>query len=231
MEKFRIAICDDEALDLTKTIELVKRYDAQNQLRVEVFFRSLDLQEAVKKEKFEIILLDIEMDPPSGFDIAKEFAKLDDSPTIIFTTKNKAYSLKGYGIAIRYLQKPLSYDTLCEAMDVALEEATAHRFTIQIDGVLHAIKLRDIQYIEILGHYATVHTLTNDYRFRATLKDLIRKLPRGYFVPTHKSFIVNLEHIKSASSTDILLDCGVTIPIGRTKSEDFNQSLFRFLGR
>ena len=231
MDKYNIAICDDEAFDLTKTIELVKRYDFQNQLHVEAFFRAIDLLEAGKQKNFDIILLDIEMDPPSGFDIAKEFAGLDASPTIIFTTKSKAYSLKGYGIAIRYLQKPLSYDVFCEAMDIALSEATAHRLTIQIDGVLHAIQLRDVQYIEILGHYATVHTLADEYRFRTTLKELVGKLPRGYFVSTHKSYIVNLEHVKSATSTNILLDCGSIVPIGRTKSQEFNQALFRFLGR
>lgn len=231
MDKFNIAICDDETLDLTNTIELVKRYDFQNQLHIEAYFRAIDLLEAGKKKQFDIILLDIEMDPPSGFDIAKEFVELDVSPTIIFTTKSKAYSLKGYGIAIRYLQKPLSYDMFCEAMDVALAEATAHRLTIQIDGVLHAIRLRDVQYIEILGHYATIHTFAEKYRFRTTLRELIGKLPRGYFVSTHKSYIVNLEHVKSATSTNILLDCGSTIPIGRTKTQDFNQALFRFLGR
>lgn len=231
MDKFNIAICDDETLDLTNTVEFVKRYDLQNQMHVEAYFRAIDLLEAGKKKHFDIILLDIEMEPPSGFDIAKKFVELDVSPTIIFTTKSKAYSLKGYGIAIRYLQKPLSYDMFCEAMDVALAEATAHRLTIQIDGVLHAIRLRDVQYIEIFGHYATVHTVTDKYRFRTTLRELIGKLPRGYFVPTHKSYIVNLEHVKSATSTNILLDCGSIIPIGRTKSQDFNQALFRFLGR
>lgn len=231
MDQLHIAICDDEIIDLSQTLELVKAYDSNSQLQITTFLRAAELMEKAKQYPFDIVLLDIEMEPPSGFDIAKELTSTDNPPIIIFTTKSNAYALKGYGIAIRYLQKPLLYEPLSEALDVAIADATAHRLTIQIDSVWHTVRLRDVQYIEIYGHYANIYTEKRTFRLRTTLKEIMGRLPKGYFVPTHKSFIVNLEHITSVTTSEVNLDCGSVIPIGRTKAKEFNQALFRYLGR
>lgn len=231
MERFRIGICDDETMDLALTMELIKQYDGNQQLQILPFLRASDLLEECVRNPLDIVLLDIEMPPPSGFDIAKELITLPKPPTIIFATKSNAYTLKGYGIAIRYLQKPLAYEPFCEAMDAAIEEAITHRLTIQIDSTTHAIRLHDVTYIEIFGHYLVIHTSNKSYRVRSTLKEIIAKLPRGYFVPSHKSFIVNLEHVRSVTASEVFLDCNVVIPIGRTKAQEFTQALYRFLGR
>lgn len=231
MDQLHIAICDDEIIDLSQTLELVKAYDSNSQLQITTFLRAAELMEKAKQYPFDIVLLDIEMEPPSGFDIAKELTSTDNPPIIIFTTKSNAYALKGYGIAIRYLQKPLLYEPLSEALDVAIADATAHRLTIQIDSVWHTVRLRDVQYIEIYGHYANIYTEKRTFRLRTTLKEIMGRIPKGYFVPTHKSFIVNLEHITSVTTSEVNLDCGSVIPIGRTKAKEFNQALFRYLGR
>lgn len=171
------------------------------------------------------------MPSPNGFEAAQQLIKSNEPPSIIFTTKSNAYAVKGYGIAIRYLQKPITYDAISEAFDVAIAEANAHRLTIQVDNTIHAIRLRDVQYIEVFGHYAIIHTEKEAYRYRSSLKEIIGRLPRGYFSICHKSYVVNLEHIKSATSTEIVMDSGTVIPIGRTKAQEFNQAFYRFLGR
>ena len=116
-------------------------------------------------------------------------------------------------------------------MDAAIADATAHRLTFQIDTALVSLPLRDIQYIEILGHYAVVHTTREQYRFRGTLKEVMSRLPKGYFISTHKSYVVNLEHIRSATATAVVLDCGTVIPVGRSRMRGFNEALYHFLGR
>ena len=231
MEQLRIGICDDESEDLVYSLDLVKKYDRAQQFAVSTFLRASDLLEAAKNVPFDIVLLDIEMPSPNGFEAAQQLIKSNEPPSIIFTTKSNAYAVKGYGIAIRYLQKPITYDAISEAFDVAIAEANAHRLTIQVDNAIHAIRLRDVQYIEVFGHYAIIHTEKEAYRYRSSLKEIIGRLPRGYFSICHKSYVVNMEHIKSATSTEIVLDSGAVIPIGRTKAQEFNQAFYRFLGR
>lgn len=231
MDNLRIGICDDEPVDLAQIMDLVKLYDHDSQLMVTAFSHASDLLDAAKKLVFDIVLLDIEMEPPNGYEIAKKLIDLPEPPVVIFATKSNAYALKGYGIAVRYLQKPVTRDDFYEAMDAAIADAIAHRLTFQIDNTLVSIRLRDVQYIETFGHYTVVHTDQESYRFRSTLKEMMAKLPKGYFVSPHKSFIVNLEHIRSASASEISMNCGVKIPIGRKRMSDFNEAFYRFLGR
>lgn len=231
MGKLRLGVCDDEAQDLAQILEMVKRYDEDCLLQTTTFLHAKDLLYAAKASGFDITILDIEMEPPTGFDVAKELIAMPNPPIVIFATKSNAYALKGYGVAIRYLQKPVAQGDFFEAMDAAIADATAHRLTFQIDTALVSVPLRNIQYIETFGHYAIVHTADEAYRFRSTLKEVMSRLPKGYFASPHKSYVVNLEHIRSATATEIVLDCGVVVPIGRKRMQEFNDALYRFLGR
>lgn len=231
MENLRLGICDDETQDLAQILEMVKRYDEDCQLQITTFLHARDLLHTATTSGFDIAILDIEMEPPTGFDIAKELVSMPNPPIVIFATKSNAYALKGYGVAIRYLQKPVMREAFFEAMDAAIADAIAHRLTFQIDTSLVSVHLRDIQYIETFGHYAIVHTAEEAYRFRSTLKDVMSRLPKGYFTSPHKSYVVNLEHIRSATASEITLDCGAVVPIGRKRMQEFNDTLYRFLGR
>lgn len=231
MEKLRLGICDDETQDLAEILEMVKRYDKDCQLQITTFLHAKDLLHSARVSSFDIAILDIEMEPPTGFDVAKELIATPNPPIVIFATKSNAYALKGYGVAIRYLQKPVAQIDFFEAMDAAIADATAHRLTFQIDTSLVSVHLRDIQYIESFGHYTVVHTAGEAYRFRSALKEVMSRLPKGYFASPHKSYVVNMEHIRSATASEITLDCGVVIPIGRKRMQEFNDALYRFLGR
>lgn len=231
MSKLRIAACDDEVLDLACMIELIREYDGGNQMHLSTFVRAIDLLDENEKLAYDIVLLDIEMPPPTGFDVAKQLIDLANHPIIIFTTKSNAYALKGYGTALRYLQKPLVRADFFEAMDAAIREVTAHRFSFVLDDATITVPLSDIFYIEMFGHYAVLHDEKREYRFRSTLKEIMSVLPKGYFSMPHKSIVVNLEHVRSATSSEILLDNGDRVPISRRKLQEFNQSFYRFLGR
>lgn len=231
MESLRIGICDDEMEDLSEIMEMISCYDPNKQLQIESFLHASDLLLAFNKKPFDIAILDIEMEPPTGFDIAKILIASETPPVVIFATKSKAYALKGYGIAIRYLQKPIRQPDFVEAMDAAIADATAHRLTFQLESTLVSVRLRDVQYIEVTGHYIVVHTSRDEYQFRGTLKEISGRLPKGHFASPHKSYIVNLEYVQSATTSKLVLDCGTVIPIGRMRIREFNDALYRFLGR
>lgn len=156
---------------------------------------------------------------------------LPSPPVIIFVTKSSAYTLKGYGIALRYLQKPLARAAFEEALDASVHEAIAHRLYFTSEDRTVALPLREILYIEMFGHYAVVHTKNSEYRFRSTLKEIQAKLPQGYFALPHKSVLVNFDHVRSASKTEIKMDNDDIIPISRRRHQEFSDAFFRFLGR
>lgn len=231
MERLHIAICDDESADMAQIIDALREYDKSKSFNIRTFNSAAELLQEIKTKVFDILLLDIEMDPPNGFDAAKQIIAQEDPPIIIFTTKTNAYALKGYGIALRYIQKPIKKEDLFEALDVALQDSLAHKMTFKIGDVTYALRLKNISHIEVFGHYAVVHSEGQMYRFRSTLKDIISKLPKTHFAVPHNSYVVNLEHIKAATADEILLDSGIRIPISRRKAQEFNEAFYKFIGR
>lgn len=228
MESLRIAICDDEAVDLANTLAQIRDYAPSADFQCTCFSRAADILE---QGEFDIVFLDIEMEPPSGYDVAKELVMKPHSPVIIFVTKSSAYTRKGYGLALRYLTKPLDTMELSEAMDAAIREATANRMTLDVEGVLHTFVLHDIYFIEVLRHYILIHEASKTYQGRGALKDIYYRLPQGYFAMPHQSYIVNMEHIRSVSGNEISMVNGSVIPISRRKQNEFNSRFFRYLGR
>lgn len=231
MHKMLVGICDDDPLDLSDTLSLLRNYDKNDLLNILSFNKASDILDYMVTMPIDIVVLDIEMSPPNGFDIAKVLLKQKKPPVIIFSTKSNAYALKGYGIALRYLQKPLQSEELSEALDAAIAEATAHRVILEADGIAHAILISSITYVEVYGHYCEVHYDGEKIVIRKSLKELLSELPISIFVCPHKSYIVNMEKIRSASATVIRLDDGTSIPISRKRANDFSVAFYRFLGR
>ncbi|MFY0627702.1 MAG: LytTR family transcriptional regulator [Reichenbachiella sp.] len=84
----------------------------------------------------------------------------------------------------------------------------------------YRIKTSDIYYIEGLGNYVTFYMKARKPMISyITLKELEKQLPE-HFIRTHKSFIVNKNHIESYTSEN--LEAGNRlIPVGKTVQLDF----------
>ena len=230
-EYMRIAICDDEYEDIQAVLDVVKQYDSSGQHELFCYSKAVDLYQNNSVRAFDIVILDIEMEAPNGYEIAKQLRKESSSPLVIFVTNSMAYTIRGYGVAFRYLTKPLSLDTFSEAMDAAVREVTANRFSFSSDGNTLALQVEEILYFEVYGHFTTVHTYDNQYTIRMTLKDIMAQLPTGYFAAPHQSYIVNLAHIRTATVSEIRLVNGASIPISRRRQRDFEHQFHQYLGR
>lgn len=227
----RIAICDDEAKDLLALKEAVHAFDQTGAMDVCAFSSAFGLYEAGKRKKFDVAILDIEMEPPNGYDIAKKLIAADQAPIIIFLTNSMAYTLRGYGVAFRYLAKPVDQTQLNNALSAAVKEASAKRFVFSMDGGSHVIRMDDIFYFEVFNHHTILHTMDQSFQFRATLKEIMPQLPVGYFGSPHQSYIINFNHVKTAMTKEIHLTNGEVIPISRRKQQEFEKQFRMYLRR
>lgn len=222
----RIAICDDDPNDLQQLHSLARQYDAR--LKIATFCAARDLYES--KERFDAVILDIEMEAPNGFEIALRMAKQESHPIIVFATNSAAYAVRGYGLALRYLLKPLTEDAVSEALDAVKEALSRNRLTLNIDGITHVLQVQDIRYAEVSGHRVTLHSDSGLISFRGSLKDICAMLPGRWFCAPHQSYLVNLLHVRTITKEAALLDDGTAIPLSRRKQAEFLQAFHGFLG-
>lgn len=227
----RIAVCDDSLDDLHEILELLEQYDSNRTHEVCSFSAAADLYKSNAERSFDIAILDIEMESPNGYDIAKQLKKESDHPLIIFATNSMAYTIRGYGIAFRYLAKPVCSEDFQIALDAAVQEITANHFSYITDGKTLSLRTSDIFYFEVYGHFTTVHTADEQHTIRITLKEIQAQLPKGYFAAPHQSYIVNLAHIRTATSNEIKLTNGACIPVSRRRQRDFEHQFHQYLGR
>ena len=227
----RIAICDDDESDLNLIASMIHKYDVSGLMQISSFQTATELFQQARSTQFDIALLDIEMNSPNGYEIARQLINQESPPIIIFVTNSSAYTTRGYGVAHRYLTKPLSKALLWEALDTAILKIKANRFTFMIDGGAYVTRIEDIYYFEIFNHVAVIHTCDNEYTFRAALRDIAMQLPTGYFGAPHQSYLVNFTHVKSAHTNEVILTNGVHIPVSRRKLKQFQEELHNFLGR
>jgi DNA-binding LytR/AlgR family response regulator len=232
MVRYRIAVCDDEPSELEDIVQSVKRYDVHGDFDIENYTDGAmllsDLQQ--KKKFFNLLLLDIEM-PSNGFQMAQTLIQMEKHPLVIFVTKRHEYAVQGYGIAFRYLVKPLDESLFTAAMDAVVQELHSKHFTVEYEGATLSLETSDIYYLESHGHKVLIHCKGQDLTLRMTIPEALEQLPKRCFASPHKSYLVNMEHIVYATGTTVILSSGNQLPISRRKRQEFNQNFNAYLGR
>ena len=81
----------------------------------------------------------------------------------------------------------------------ALRLAKGHAETVvtidTVDG-LRSFAIGEIHYVEVLDHYLLFHTQSGVYKARGSINEQSKTLQSYGFARIHKSYCVNLRHIK-----------------------------------
>ena len=95
-----------------------------------------------------------------------------------------------------------------------------HIYT-KVGNKLRKVLLDDILYIEVEGKYSALQVRDRKYNVKASLKDLLQKLPTNRFVRVSRNFVVNLSRIQHIDTFQYTVRVGeMEIPISRTYKEE-----------
>lgn len=223
-----IAICDDNNNDTEILYQHCKKYNPDYE--ISLFDNGAELLESFQKKYFDLVFLDIEMRGLNGIEVGQSLMSKSNHPVIIFTTCSIDYAIRGYGIAVRYLTKPISYDDFVVAMATALDYIAPKKLSICDKGTQMLLLVNDILYLEMFQHRVTIHLLNkNNIEVRGTLSEFVEQLSTSKFAQPHKSYLVNLDYIDRLKKQEIIMTNGDVIPIGRSKNLSFHECLHKFL--
>lgn len=228
----RVAICDDEKEQRDFLLECCKRYNAS--LSIDTYTSALDLLVSFERTSYDIVFMDIELPSLNGFEAAKALRQRVTPPLVIFITKSNSYTILGYGIAFRYLPKPVTYDTVSAVLSLAIKECEPEKISIICDGKYQILNVKDIIYCEILDHNLTIYTRSARYCLRTTMSDLLSQLPSEDFTQPHKSYLVNLSYVQTIGFNSVSLISGETqyqVPLSKGKRKEFVRKLGEYIGR
>ena len=204
---------------------------------------------AIKENKPDILLLDIEIGKESGFDIFKHFPKPDFK--IIFITAYQQYAVQAFRFAaLDYLLKPVNPDQLIDALKKAFDAIDREKFSLKIDSFIHnvsaisnrskkivlktadnmhVVNVNDIMYCESDRSYTTFFMADKSrIMVSQTLGDYEDMFDEYGFIRIHKSYLVNLQFIKRYEKGEggkIILNDNSSIPVASRKKEQLLELL------
>ncbi len=76
----------------------------------------------------------------------------------------------------------------------------ADRVVIKVEGAMHFVNARDILWVEAQGDFVKVHTVDKTQLVRETLQSIEQRLDSERFLRIHRSFIVNIAHVRRVES-------------------------------
>lgn len=231
----RIAICDDEGALAAQVKQLVAHWGMEqgHPCFVRTFASGEELLfETADSYPFDLILLDIDLGGGnlSGLELARKIRETDAQVSLAFLTNYPGYVFEGYEVsALRYLMKPVTEENLFPLLNLALERiGQANRYLVlEVGGEQRRVEEDGILYLEARGHTVLVETVAGPITVKAALAALTRQLGKD-FVPTHRSFLVNLRHVERVGRTECLLEGGRSVPVSRGAWEKLNRAFIDY---
>lgn len=230
--KIRCIVVDDEPIALQK----MQKYAEQTPYleMVAACDNPIEAMRVLSQTNIDAIFTDINMLELNGLDFVSSLSKC---PLVVFITAYDKYAVESYRIgAVDYIVKPYGFKEFQRAADRVRMHYQMMRQSqvsgqdnsifVRSDGKWVHIRTENIRYVQGLSDYLRISLTENaapiiTYGTFAQMKD---SLPAN-FLQVHRSWIVNLDHIKEVERKRIIMDKDTYIPIG----ESFVEQLMSYL--
>lgn len=206
----RALIVDDEApareelrflLEQLGTVQVVG--EATNGEEALVLLTSLD---------YDLVFLDIRMPGLSGLEVAEQLRDHPKRPRVVFTTAYPDHAVEAFDLAATdYLVKPIETDRLARAIERGVSNETgaeaeheappavpdSHygRVPVHTEGRTVLVDGEAIVYAAAARGYSTLVMNNEQVTVTYSLAEIERRLP-GTFLRVHRSYLVNLQHVR-----------------------------------
>ncbi|WP_118973843.1 LytR/AlgR family response regulator transcription factor [Taibaiella koreensis] len=232
---FSALILDDEA----PARKFLHGLLAEHCTQLSAFFLAGDIPTAARllqENEIDILFLDVNLGTETGFDLLQQGTGRHQA--LIFVTAHEEFSLKAIKArAIDYLLKPIDIDELLLAVDKATgflkstrpapvaqtpaSDTGKQQVIVNHDDGFELFDQSRILFAEAEGSY-TAFYLEGAQKIIASrqLGSYETLLASPFFFRSHKSYIINLRHLKGYSSKNgytALLSEGYEVPVSRRK--------------
>ena len=229
-----VVIVEDEPL-LARRIERFTKDILERKLTKTVVKNSLqDAMRYLSDHPVDLLLLDLNLHGRDGFDLLKQAVSGAFHTVIISAHTDRALEAFEYGV-LDFIGKPFTRERLQKAFSRLETADSKNRIPTKYVAVrkgskLHLIDVDEIRFIRGADIYSEIILDDGSVELHGkTLSKLNAILPSG-FIRTHKSYIVNIQRVKTISSMGgsryiLELHTGEILPVARTKYKEMKTLL------
>lgn len=189
----------------------------------------------LKSRSVDVIFLDLDLPDLPGLELLK---MLPAYPAVIITSSHIDLAIDCFDFeVVDFLTKPYPYTRLLRGIQRAIHKQNLspekisseppvlkkHIF-LQIGRSSERFDLNDILCVEAYGIYVKVITTSGVMVVNQMLSSIEENLPKSFFMRIHRSFLINLNHLKRIEPNDLWVG-NHQIPIGLSYKEKVRQKL------
>lgn len=244
-----VLVVDDEAPARQRLVDLL-RQDGKVGEVVEAS-DGVAAVDAIEARAFDLVFLDVQMPELDGLGVL-DAVGAQRMPLTVFVTAYDQHAIRAFEAnALDYLLKPFSDErfeaTLARARG-RLDEIRAgelrqnmlraaaampqglDRLIVKSAGVIHVVRLAEVDWIEGAGVYVNLHVGGRELLYRSALHQLVARLDPHRFIRIHRSAVVNIDSIVrlepvSHGEFDVFLKDGSQARLSRTYRAGLEQRL------
>jgi len=228
----RLVLCDDDPLFLDQLHrELTRIFTKLNMSATVNTYNSPEDIPVRLLAECDMAFLDIDFDSgdQNGIDIARSLRLVNSRAYIFFVTNYIDYAPAGYEVqAFRYVLKRDMGDVLERYLLQAMESMAEGRIILRLRSQEQTVDLplEQVSYLEVLDHYVSIHAGGEAYTMSATLSSLEKEMEAHGFLRLHKSFLVNMAHIRKFRSRECQLADGTILAVSE---KNYSQQKQKYL--
>ncbi|MEO5570132.1 MAG: LytTR family DNA-binding domain-containing protein [Bacteroidia bacterium] len=206
-------------------------------------------EEAIQKLKPELVFLDVEIPPSTGFDLLQKLNPI--SFEVIFTTAFDKYALRAIkASALDFILKPVGKEELGLAIERFKQKKSKNDSRQQMETLFENIRhlkdplkkimlpsqngfefvnVKDIVRLQADSNYTTFYfTDKRKTVVSKTIKEYEEMLAGHDFFRVHQSHIINIQYIKNYVKGEggiVIMQDGSEIDVSRRRKEEFLKML------
>lgn len=231
----KISIIEDEpsAQEVLKTY--LEKYGKEKgaEFDISCYGDALSFLESYKKGS-DIIFMDIELPNLNGMDAAMRLRESDNTAVLIFVTNMAQFAVKGYEAdALDFVVKPVSYPAFSMKMDKALRavgNSAARSINITLPGRVVRLDIRQLRYVEVMGHKLYYHTETETFEGRGSMNAEEQRLKEYNFMRCNSCYLVNPIQVKQVGRDGVEMHGGDVLPISHLRRKSFLAEFAAYIG-
>ncbi len=228
-----IAICDDEKHMSDQIRAMASDFfrKKNREIRLRTF---LSGEELLNDEgQIDILFLDIQMKGMDGLETARKLRAGQFRGFLIFITVLKEMVFQSFEVqAYDYLVKPVEekqFEKTMERLFASMQNAGEDSLLVQKGYEGRIIREDEIVFCEVIDRKIYLNLASGevvDYYER--IENLETKLD-SHFFRCHRSYLINLKHLKGYKNGTACMDNGKEVPVSRLRSREFSGVVLQYM--